>query len=137
MHEAYLKLAASSGTTLRDRNHFLALASRVMRNLLADHARARLAAKRGGGCEPVRLTDEALWISDDKLGAIESLDESLRRLETIDARQCRIIEQRYFGGLSLDETADAMSISLATVKRELRAARAWLAVDLAENGCAP
>ena len=130
VHEAYLKLAAAPQVTLRDRGHFLALASRVMRNLLADHARARRAAKRGGGEEALALIEEAAWMPDDDLDAVTALDEALRRLEVLDARQSRMLEQRYFGGLSLEETAEALGVSLATVKRELRSARAWLAAEM-------
>ena len=133
VHEAYLKLAHAPQAGLRDRGHFLALASRVMRNLLADHARARRAAKRGGGAESLSLTAEALWLPDADLDAVEALDEALVRLEAIDVRQSAIIEQRYFGGLSLEETAEALGISLATVKRDLRSARAWLAAELSDE----
>ena len=129
VHEAYLKLVEAPQANLKDRSHFLALASRVMRNLLVDQARARRAAKRGGGVAPVEL-DEALWISDEKLDTVTELDEALKRLEALDPRQSQILEQRYFGGLSLEETAEAMGLSLATVKRELRSARAWLAMEL-------
>ena len=130
VHEAYLKLADAPQVTLRDRGHFLALASRVMRNLLTDHARARRAAKRGGGEEVLGLVEEAAWMPDDDLDAVTALDDALRRLEALDARQSRILEQRYFGGLSLEETAAALGVSLATVKRELRSARAWLAAEM-------
>lgn len=130
VHEAYLKLAVAPQTELRDRAHFLAVASRVMRNLLTDHARARRAAKRGGGIAPQELLEEAAWMPDDSLDAVTALDQALARLETLDARQSRILEQRYFGGLSLEETAEALGVSLATVKRELRSARAWLAAEL-------
>jgi RNA polymerase sigma factor (TIGR02999 family) len=130
VHEAYLKLATATQVTVRDRGHFLALASRVMRNLLADHARARRAAKRGGGDEALELLEEAAWMPDDDLDAVTALDEALQRLEALDARQSRILEQRYFGGLSLEETAEALGVSLATVKRELRSARAWLAAEM-------
>ena len=130
VHEAYLKLADAPQVTLRDRGHFLALASRVMRNLLTDHARARRAAKRGGGAEVLGLVEEAAWMPDDDLDAVTALDDALRRLEALDARQSRILEQRYFGGLSLEETAAALGVSLATVKRELRSARAWLAAEM-------
>jgi RNA polymerase sigma factor (TIGR02999 family) len=129
VHEAYLKLVDSPGIRVQDRGHFLGLASRVMRHLLVDHARTRKAAKRGLGMAAVKL-DEAMWISDDVVEPIIELDDALRRLAALDERRCRILEQRYFGGLSLEEIAEATSVSLATVKRELRAARAWLAVEL-------
>ena len=133
VHEAYLKLVSAPRSDLKDRAHFLSLASRVMRNLLTDHVRARRAAKRGAGVEPLSLTAEAAWLPDKDLDAIEALDEALDRLEAIDARQGRIIEQRYFGGLSLEETAEALGVSLATVKRDLRSARAWLAAELTDE----
>jgi RNA polymerase sigma factor (TIGR02999 family) len=129
VHEAYLRLVDSPRGSVRDRNHFLALASRVMRHVLVDHARARKAVKRGDGAVHLPLS-EAIWVSDADLDVITDLDEALRRLETLDARQSRILEQRYFGGLSLEETAGALGVSLATVKRELRSARAWLATQL-------
>jgi RNA polymerase sigma factor (TIGR02999 family) len=129
VHEVYLKLVDAPRVSLRDRSHFLALASRVMRNLLVDHARARRASKRGGGQAPVEL-EPALWLPDEKAETVTELDCALKRLEALDERQSRILELRYFGGLSLEETAKALGISLATVKRELRSARAWLALEL-------
>ena len=129
VHEAYLKLIDLRSVRFRDRSHFLAMASRVMRRLLVDHARARRAAKRGGGEATLELS-EGLWMSDPAADAIADLDEALCRLEAMDPRQGQIVEHRYFGGLSLEETADAVGVSLATVKRELRFARAWLAADL-------
>ena len=129
VHEAYLKLVDSPQVNIRDRGHFLGLASRVMRHLLVDHARARKAVKRGGGVVVTEFRDE-VWISDDDVDTVTDLDEALQKLESLDARQSRILEQRYFGGLTLEETAQALDISLATVKRELRTARAWLAAEL-------
>lgn len=129
VHEAYLKLIASPGIRVRDRGHFLGLASRVMRHLLVDHARTRKAAKRGLGNATLTF-DEDIWIPEDAVDPIIELDQALQRLAALDERRSRILEQRYFGGLSLEETAEALNVSLATVKRELRAARAWLAVEL-------
>jgi RNA polymerase sigma factor (TIGR02999 family) len=129
VHEAYLKLIDSPGVHVEDRSHFLGLASRVMRHLLVDHARTRRAAKRGHGVAMLEL-DEATWIADDAIEPIIELDEALERLAVVDDRRSRILEQRYFGGLSLEEIAEALNVSLATVKRELRAARAWLAIEL-------
>jgi RNA polymerase sigma factor (TIGR02999 family) len=129
VHEAYLKLVDSSRIEVRDRGHFLGLASRVMRHLLVDHARIRKAAKRGDGAVPVELHD-AVWIADENVDAVAELGDALERLESIDERRSRILEQRYFGGLTLEETACALGVSLATVKRELRSARAWLATQL-------
>lgn len=129
VHEAYFKLVDLRTARFRDRAHFLAMASRVMRRLLIDHARARRAARRGGGAAAMELED-AFAISDPQVDAITDLDEALQRLERVDARQSQILEQRYFGGLSLEETAEAVGVSLATVKRELRFARAWLAAEM-------
>lgn len=129
VHEAYLRMVDSPRVDLHDRGHFLGLASRVMRHLLVDHARARKAVKRGLGAISMPLED-AEWLTDDKVDAIAELDEALQRLDAIDERRARILEQRYFGGLTLEETAQALGISLATVKRELRSARAWLALEL-------
>ena len=133
VHEAYLRLVEGPTTGLQDRNHFLALASRVMRQVLVDHARSRMAAKRGSGVVPLDI-ESVGWVPDLDLDGVVELDEALRRLEAMNERQSRILEQRYFGGLSLVETADALGVSLATVKRELRSARAWLAVELRDEG---
>lgn len=133
VHEAYLRLVDSSGAAVANRNHFLAIASRVMRNVLVDHARSRMAVKRAGNDGAVEFND-AIWIDRVDVDAVSDLDAALQKLEQIDARQARIIEQRYFGGLSLEETADALGVSLATVKRELRTARAWLARELRDGG---
>jgi RNA polymerase sigma factor (TIGR02999 family) len=129
VHEAYLRLVDSPRASLIDRGHFLGLASRVMRHLLVDHARTRRAEKRGGGVAPLAL-EEARWVPEDAIEPIIELDQALQRLAVIDERRSRILEHRYFGGLSLEETAEALDVSLATVKRELRAARAWLALEL-------
>ena len=104
----------------------------LMRRLLIDHARARCAARRGGGAAAVELT-ETLSVSDSQADALTELDDALRRLEHVDARQSAILEQRFFGGLSLEETAEAVGVSLATVKRDLRFARAWLAAELSRE----
>jgi RNA polymerase sigma factor (TIGR02999 family) len=132
VHEAYLRFVESSGATFQSREHFLAIAAGVMRNVLVDHARARVAAKRGGGAALLELREEA-WVTGVDLDRVEDLDEALKRLELLDERQARMIEQRYFGGLSLEEIASAMDLSLATVKRDLRSARAWLATELGET----
>jgi len=129
VHDAYLKLVDVRHANFRDRAHFLGMASRVMRRLLVDQARARRAAKRGGGAEVAEL-DEALVVSEPQADALTALDEALQRLEMLDPRQGQIVEQRYFGGLTLEETAEAVGVSLATVKRELRFAHAWLAAEL-------
>lgn len=132
VHETYIRLVDVRTARFRDRAHFLAMASRVMRRILVDHARTRLAAKRGGGAIQVELRDDLLVVSP-QAGSLTELDAALERLEALDPRQARILEQRYFGGLSLEETAEAVGISLATVKRELRFARAWLADELGRH----
>jgi RNA polymerase sigma factor (TIGR02999 family) len=129
VHDAYLKLVDVRRARFRDRAHFLSMASRVMRRLLVDQARARRAAKRGGRPEKVEL-DDALCISERQADALAELDDALQSLEAVDPRQAQMVEQRYFGGLSLEETAEALGVSLATVKRELRFAHAWLATEL-------
>jgi RNA polymerase sigma factor (TIGR02999 family) len=129
VHDAYLKLVDLRQARFRDRAHFLAMASRVMRRLLIDRARARRAARRGGGAEVIEWDDD-LVASDAHADALTDLDDALARLEAIDPRQAQIVEQRYFGGLSLEETAEVMGVSLSTVKRELRFAHAWLAAAL-------
>jgi RNA polymerase sigma factor (TIGR02999 family) len=129
VHDAYLKLIDVRQARFRDRAHFLAMASRVMRRLLIDRARARHAARRGGGAEMVEW-DDGLVTSDAHAEALTDLDDALTRLEALDPRQGQIVEQRYFGGLSLEETAEVVGVSLSTVKRELRFAHAWLATAL-------
>src|SRR5437764_13975044 len=129
VHEAYIRLVGAPRVDLPDRAHFLALASEIMRNLLVDRARARLAAKRGGGVRPLEL-DEVAWIADEHLDTISDLDDALKRLEPLSPRQSQLLQHRYFGGLSLEESALAIGVSLATAKRELRAARAWLALEI-------
>jgi RNA polymerase sigma factor (TIGR02999 family) len=132
VHDAYLKLVDVRRVRFEDRTHFLAMASRVMRRLLVDQARARRAAKRGGDVPPAEVGEE-FWVSDAQADAFEDLNQALERLEALDPRQGQIVEQRYFGGLSLEETAAALGVSLATVKRELRFAHAWLAAELSRT----
>lgn len=129
VHEAYVKLVETSARSICDRNHFLAVASRVMRHLLVDRARARNALKRGAGQQPLPLHED-VWTGAAEFADVLELDEALKKLEQLDARQSRILEQRYFGGLSLEEIAGALYVSTATIKRELRSARAWLAAEL-------
>lgn len=129
VHEAYLRLIMSAGAEFQNRDHFLATASRVMRNVLVDQARARTSAKRGGGAVVEQLHEES-WAADVDLDRVLALDAALTRLAQLDERQAAMVEQRYFGGLTLEEVAAAMDLSLATVKRDLRSARAWLAAEL-------
>ena len=129
VHEAYIRLVDAPHLNLPNRAHFLALASEVMRNLLVDRARARMAAKRGGGQASLEL-NETLLVVDDHLDSVTDLDEALVRLGAISQRQALLLQHRYFGGLSLEESAAAVGTSLATAKRELRSAKAWLALEL-------
>ncbi len=133
VRDAYVELVDLRGARFRDRAHFLAIASRVMRRLLTDHVRARRAARRGGGAVGSLDLANAFEISDAQIDMIAELDDVLQRLEVVDARQSAILEQRFFGGLSTEETAEAVGISVATVTRELRFARAWLAAELAQE----
>lgn len=137
VHEAFLLLANQQSVDWRNRGHFFALASTLMRRILVDHARARLASKRGGGAVAVTL-EHALDVespnpvehTDEDLGAI---DQALTTLAGIDARQAQIVEMRYFGGLSITETAEALELSEATVKRDWMLARAWLRRELSRG----
>jgi RNA polymerase sigma factor (TIGR02999 family) len=127
VHEAFLKLMPAR-VAWNDRTHFYAIASRAMRNVLIDHAMRRGAAKRGGGAAAITLPDDAAAAGSDQESVEEliALGEALSRLEQIDARQARVVECRFFGGLSIDETAEALGISPATVSRDWTFARAWL-----------
>ena len=130
VNEAYLRLVDQQGVRWQSRAHFFGIAARLMRQILVDHARGRQAAKRGGGAQ-VLLSVGAL----DRLGAREDvnlleLDEALGRLEKVDPQKTQIVELRYFGGLTIEETAEALSISPATVKRDWAMARAWLRREL-------
>ena len=129
VHEAYVRLVGAPRLELPDRAHFLALASEIMRNLLIDRARSRLSEKRGGGVRPLNVY-EFEWVSDESLETFADLDEALQRLDKLSSRQSQLLQHRYFGGLTLEESAAAIGVSLATAKRELRSARAWLALEL-------
>jgi len=124
IHEAYLRLAGGAAKGVQDRNHFVALASRMMRQVLVDHARSRLAAKRDGGLR-VSLS-EASDVTDQSAIDVLGVDEALSRLAALDEQQAQVVELRYFGGLSILETAAALRVSEATVKRDWTTARAWL-----------
>ena len=124
VHEAFMRLAELRSIAWRDRAHFFGSAARVMRRLLVDHARKQSALKRGGG-STLQL-DDALPLSDEQAREITALDDALCDLERLDPRQGRVVELRYFGGFSVPETAEALSVSTATVKRDWAVARAWL-----------
>jgi RNA polymerase sigma factor (TIGR02999 family) len=126
VHEAYLRLAGHQAAPWQGRAHFFRVAGRVMRTVLVDHARARGAAKRGGAAVCVTL-GAAAGVTDTA-GDVDvlALDEALDRLVAFDPDKCRLVELRYFAGLTIEETAEALGVSPATVKREWTAARAWL-----------
>ena len=128
VHEAYLRLAGA-GTPWHDKRHFVGIAARSMRQILIERARARGAQKRWAGLDRVTLSD-SLAIARDQETMLPALDEALKRLEKLDAEQARIIELRYFAGLSIEEAADALGMSPATLKRRFALARAWLFREL-------
>jgi RNA polymerase sigma factor (TIGR02999 family) len=130
VHEAYLKLAQGASLSLRDRFHFFATTARAMRLVLIDHARSRLRAKRGGGA-PARPLEEGEVAAAERPGELVALDEALTRLEATDPDLARIVEWRFFAGLSVEEIARTLAVSDRTVKRHWRAARALLFEDLA------
>jgi RNA polymerase sigma factor (TIGR02999 family) len=125
VHEAYMRLVDQRNVEWRNRNHFFALAAELIRRILVDHARARIAAKRGGANVKLSL-DEALAPADEKDLNILALDDALVALGKADPQQSRIVELRYFAGLTIEETADVMEISPATVKRDWTTAKAFL-----------
>lgn len=129
VHEAYLKLVDQRDVSWQNRAHFMGVAAQVMRRILMDYAKTRNREKRGGGVRPVAL-DEALVVSEDRASDLVVIDEALTRLEQLDPRQAKVVELRFFGGLSVEETAEAMGISTPTVKREWAMAKAWLYREL-------
>jgi RNA polymerase sigma-70 factor (ECF subfamily) len=129
VNEAWLHLVGNAGVDWQNRSHFFAVAAQLMRRILVDHARQRKAQKRDGGRQRVELSD-TLAISDDRLDEILLVDEALTRLAEWDPRQSKIVELRFFSGLTEDETAEILGISPRTVKRDWRMARAWLHGEL-------
>ena len=129
VHEAYLRLVGPNVPSFRSRTHFYGVAAHVMRQILVEHARARGAAKRGGGERKVSLDDATLF-SAERTADLVALDDALTTLAAVDERKSKVIELRFFGGLSLDEAADALGVSVATISRELRFAQAWLQREL-------
>src|SRR5262245_39978578 len=125
VHEAYLRLVDQSRASWKDRAHFLALAAVVMRHILTDRARSRLAAKRGGAQEVVTLDDDTV-ASDERPGALLQIHEALDRLASVDERLARVVEYRFFGGLTHDEIAIALGITVRTVERDWAKARVLL-----------
>ena len=132
VNEAYIKLAGQGEVQLENRAHFFAVSARAMRAILVDHARARNAAKRGGGKVAVPLDDVAGLLSVEQAEHITRLDEALARLAAVDDEASRTVECLYFAGLTLEETAEALGLSLATTRRRWSFAKAWLARELRE-----
>jgi len=132
VHEAYLKLVDQRDVSWQNRAHFFGVAAQVMRRILMDYAKGRVRDKRGGGMQRTTL-DEALIVTADRASDLVAIDEALTRLEQLDARQAKVVEMRFFGGLSVEETAEAMGISAPTVKREWAMAKAWLHRELSSG----
>ncbi len=132
VHEAYLKIAGSKGEGWQSRSHFLALAATAMRQVLVDYARASSAAKRGGDWARVTLRSGVMF-QDDRAVDLLSLDEALKQLHDIEPRKARVVELRFFAGLSVEESADALGVSRRTLLDDWRVARAWLAAALSDE----
>ncbi len=129
VHEAYLRLLKDKSRNWQNRAHFLAIAATSMRQILVERARARSAAKRGGSRDRITLDETTLAAPAETID-LEAIDEALDTLARLDARQARIVELRFFGGLTIEEAAEALGISPATLKREWGVARAWLRREL-------
>jgi RNA polymerase sigma-70 factor, ECF subfamily len=129
VNEAYLRLVDMRRVSWRDRAHFFALASRVIRHVLVDAARSRRSLKRGADAAPASLDDDLL-VSTNPLAEIIALDDALRALTVVDERKNKVVELRFFGGLTVEETAEVLSVSPETVKRDWKLARAWLRREL-------
>ena len=128
-NETYLKLVRAGGIPCENRVHFLALCAQIMRRILVDHARRRAFAKRGGGARHVPL-DEVVLVAQARGIEVLALDEALAALGRLDPRKSRVVELRYLGGLTIEETAEVLGLSIDTTKRDWRMARAWLLAEL-------
>jgi RNA polymerase sigma factor (TIGR02999 family) len=133
VNEAYLRLIAVEQVRWQDRAHFFAMAARFMRRILVDAARTRGQQKRGGGAAELSF-DEALFIATEPRADLVALDDALATLEAIDSRKGQVVEMRFFGGLTLDETAEALQVSRDTVKRDWTFAKLWLLRELQGTG---
>jgi RNA polymerase sigma factor (TIGR02999 family) len=126
VHEAYIKLIDQKRVKWQNRAHFFGIAAQVMRRILMDHARKHNAEKRGGEFEKLPLEEEILIVSHDKSAELIALDDALEALAQLDEQKAKIVELRYFGGLSIEETAEVMGVSVPTINRQWRMAKAWL-----------
>lgn len=133
VHEAYLKLIDQNRVQWQNRAHFFGIAAQAMRRILVDNARQRLADKRGAGVEKVALEEGLVDVSDERAGSLIDLDEALQKLAEIDPQKSQLVELRYFGGLSIEETAEVIGVSIATVNRQWRTAKAWLYKEISGN----
>lgn len=132
VNEAYMRLADYKRMRWQSRAHFFAVAAQVMRRILVEHARSRAYLKRGAGAQKVSI-DEAAVVSEGRSAEVIAVDDALKELEAWDSRKGRIVELRFFGGLSIDETAEVLKISPTTVQREWRSAKAWLLSTISER----
>lgn len=133
INEAFLKLVGSHDKHFQNRAHFFGVAAQAMRHILVDYARAKQYEKRGGGAQQVSL-DEALTVSAERAAELVALDDALKELANIDSRKSRVVELRYFGGLSVEETAEVLNVSAVTVMRDWSLAKAWLHRELSKGG---
>jgi RNA polymerase sigma-70 factor, ECF subfamily len=131
LNEAFVRLIDAKGLRWQDRSHFLAISARLMRRVLVDHARARGYQKRGGGAQRVTFTD-SLLIAPEVSPQLIDLDRALEGLAAVDPRKARVVELRFFGGLSVEETAEVLDVSNDTIKRDWRLAKLWLLRKLDE-----
>ena len=134
VHEAYMKLIDQRNVKWQNRAHFFGIAAQVMRRILLDHARKHLAEKRGGDAEKLPLEEELLVVSHGRSAELVALDDALAELAKFDADKAKLVELRYFVGLSIEETAEVMGVSVATVNRQWRLAKAWLFNQLDRTG---
>jgi RNA polymerase sigma factor (TIGR02999 family) len=133
VHEAYFRLTEREQLAPKDRSHFFAIAAQSMRRVLIDQARARKRQKRGLGVVPISLDEVDALLTIEAADELTALDEALDRLEQVNARAARVVERRFFGGLTLEETAESLGVSLKTVHRDWLLARAWLRKEIAES----
>lgn len=131
--EAYLRMAGSQPSDWQNRAHFFAISAQLMRQILVDFARAAHSQKRGGDIPPVSL-DEALVLTNERESNLVAIDDALKILAEVDPRKSKVVELRYFGGLSVEETAEVLKVSTDTVKRDWRLAKAWLLREISEGG---
>ena len=136
VNEAYLRLVDASQVHWQNRAHFFAVSAQVMRHILVDFARSHQNLKHGGNARPVTL-DEAVVVSPEPDANLLALDDALNTLAALDPRQSRVVELRFFGGLSMEETAEVLKVSVATVRRDWRIARAWLHRELSRASSHP